>query len=405
MTPYTLTDGVSVVRDPDRDDVIAVDDDDVTLALVVPDYETAMSYTVNPLGPDDEPGDETVDIAVEDYTVCINGTKVGEGQPADPETSILRVRWDDAGVIRTSILLIAYVENDPISGGGVNETDYIFVLNGAPLPPIDTIQDWLDLEGSVKGIKVPDAGPYRPGVDIPLTSLGASVTENDHIVGTSAADVFNSGAGRDVVDGMGGNDTLNGGGGRDTLNGGRGNDRLNGGNGNDTLNGQGGSDTLLGGNKKDMASGGKGNDTIRGGKGNDTVKGDGGSDIVRGDNGNDTVLGGAGGDMLYGGKGRDTIKGGNGKDTIDGGAGDDTITGGGKSDTFVCSLGDDTITDFKPSDRIDLSGVDSIRGFRDLRNNHTEDAAGDLVIYDLAGNTLTLIGISEADLQKDDFIF
>lgn len=394
MTTYAFLSGFAVVRDPVSDDVTAVAD--ASFDLVVPDSETSMSYTVNPLQPGDGPGDETVEIAVDFHNLRINDTQVGIGRPVDPEMSIFEVSWSDGAITRTSTVLVAYVENDPILGGGTQETDFIYVIGGAPLPPINTISDWENLEANITGINVPDSGPYRPGIDIPLNSLGADITQNDIISGTAGDDSYSSGAGKDVIEGLNGDDTLNGGGGKDTL---------RGDNGNDTLRGQAGNDKLYGGNNKDKIFAGAGDDTLRGGKGNDTLKGAAGDDTAFGDAGKDTIRGEAGNDRLNGGKGNDRMWGDGGNDTLDGGIGNDVMYGGFGSDTFVFSPGDDRIGDFQPKDVIDLQAVASITGFNDLRNNHTEDVGGDLVIDDGAGNTLTLVGFSEASLKANDFIF
>jgi len=72
------------------------------------------------------------------------------------------------------------------------------------------------------------------------------------------------------------------------------------------------------------------------------------------------------------------------------------------------SEGKDVITDFNTvnnEEKVDLSGVASITGFRDLINNHVTEVNGNLVIDDLAGNTLKLLGVLIADIDKGDFIF
>ena len=57
------------------------------------------------------------------------------------------------------------------------------------------------------------------------------------------------------------------------------------------------------------------------------------------------------------------------------------------------------------NDKIDLFDVASIRGFRDLRNDHTMQDGSDLMIDDKDGNTLTLNGLTIGDLDRGDFIF
>ena len=88
--------------------------------------------------------------------------------------------------------------------------------------------------------------------------------------------------------------------------------------------------------------------------------------------GRDTLDGNSGNDRLIGGEGRDTLGGGEGDDWLSGGTGTDTLTGGAGADTFVyfAGHGSDTITDFTDGeDVIDLSLLDSISGFDDLRRD------------------------------------
>lgn len=710
MTTYTLSNGTAVFRDPDTDLVVGVEQSGIKLEIVVPDSTTTFSYTVNPLPPGDGPGDETVDIDIDGYNARLNGTLFDSETGIEPEISILTVDWVMNGVPKQSTVMVLFLENDPISGGGMRDGDHIFVLNGDPIPTIGSPGAWSAFEASITGIAVP-TGNYGPGVAIPLDSLGGSTSQNDRIVGTSGPDVIGSGAGDDVINGREGDDDLDGGSGNDILRGGAGNDWLTGGTGkdklfggdgtdvlwggngadllnpgdntdyddiiagkgsdtvdfsdlstgyagllhydldkrivvdidagantgtinkgsngtttivnvknpveagnnsgglglfgtskadtfnlafganggwmsirgeagndtfnigsggsvrldylgvatgvrvnlkqgktfedghggidtingqvwevrssmfddrvigtddresvilmagndfadgrggfdrvrydrtgvdgvtvdleaetasgtwrgeafthtvknfeevrgshgddnltgangqenridgrsgndiirggnrNDELNGEDGNDTLAGGRGQDTMTGGNGADTLRGEAGNDTVRGGAGSDLLKGgngadklfgDNGEDRLEGGSGrdvlnggaqDDLLLGGGGNDRLNGGKGKDTLDGGAGDDVMAGGGGADTFVFSAGNDTILDFRTVDKIDLSDVAAITGFWDLKTNHAQDVGDDLVIDDLAGNTLTLVGITEASLQKDDFIF
>ena len=84
------------------------------------------------------------------------------------------------------------------------------------------------------------------------------------------------------------------------------------------------------------------------------------------------------------------------------------MTGGIGADPFIFSEGNDKITDFNTAnnkEKIDLSDAASITGFNDLINNHVTEVNGNLVIDDLAGNTLKLLGVLIADIDKGDFIF
>ena len=389
MTTYTLTNGLAVFYDTGTFDVASIDNTDVTLEIVVPGSTSSLSYTVNPLEPGDDPnGDETINITLNDYTIRLHGMTVGEGTPIELEAAIFEVDWTDGSGSRTSTVLIPIIDGF-VPGQGIIDADYIFVIAGDALPNFATVAQWEAFDGAITAINIP-TGTYGPGGDIALTSLGATVTQNDIITGSSEDDLFQSGIGADVVRGNGGKDTLFGNGGKDTLFGNAGNDKLFGGNGNDTLRGGGGNDKLNGDKGNDKLFGGLGFDTLRGGLGNDKLAGD------------------KGNDKLFGGGGKDNLKGGIGKDTLDGGGGNDKMTGGAGADRFIFSKGDDHITDFNAAnnqEKIDLSGVNSIKGFFDLKNNHATQDGSDLVITAANGDTLTLEGLTIGDLDKGDFIF
>jgi len=123
--------------------------------------------------------------------------------------------------------------------------------------------------------------------------------------------------------------------------------------------------------------------------------------------GNDTLIGNILANKLDGGAGNDTIRGGNSDDTIIGGAGNDTLTGGGGNDTFVfrAGFGRDVITDFQVGssakhDVLDLHGL----GFKSVQDvlNHT-DLGVNAVIH-AGGDTITLHGVTEAQLAAHPFI-
>ena len=85
--------------------------------------------------------------------------------------------------------------------------------------------------------------------------------------------------------------------------------------------------------------------------------------------------------------------------------------GDGGADRFIFNgkFGNDTVVDFQTAgkaEKVDLSGVSSIKHFRDLKNNHlSENADGDAVISDNRGNSITLEGVSMTDLSGNDFLF
>ena len=184
-------------------------------------------------------------------------------------------------------------------------------------------------------------------------------------------------------------------------------DVLRGADGDDTIDGGGSLDFLLGGAGNDSILGGGGNDILRGGSGHDTIEGGEGNDRVRGDSGDDSIDGGEGNDLLLGDAGADTIAGGEGNDTIVGGSGDDLLTGGAGDDTFLFTegAGNDTITDFDAADdQIDLSLLGEAVAFDDLTITDLADDSGVTITHTALGGTITLLGVSAADLDADNFV-
>lgn len=199
-----------------------------------------------------------------------------------------------------------------------------------------------------------------------------------------------------------GDDDSGGSGGRQVLFGTDGHDNLLGGADRDIIFGSGGKDKILGGGGNDMLFGGGGDDHIFGEEGDDYLEAGAGKDVVFGGDGNDTFVAtrGDGDDQYWGGDGIDTLdmsaitadivadlgtglKGSvwsaqTGTDSIHSienivtGSGNDVITasgavnvmdGGGGNNTFrflsAADADGDTILNFTPGDRIDLSGVDA----------------------------------------------
>lgn len=153
-----------------------------------------------------------------------------------------------------------------------------------------------------------------------------------------------------------------------------------------------------------------GNDTIYAGGGKDKIFSGNGNDKILGGDGNDTLNGGLGNDVLWGENGADILIGGGGKDTFNGGLGNDKMTGGGGADKFVFynNWGRDKITDFEADnnkEKIDLSAVTEITGFRDLAKHHMTQVNANVVIDDGAGTEIVLLHTDLADLGKADFIF
>lgn len=239
----------------------------------------------------------------------------------------------------------------------------------------------------------------RTGASVELDTGGASAS--DPVPTASAAPVDTTGLEPDYVKPKKGGDEgdnylilkkgaagkLDGKGGDDQLIGGKGNDKLLGRTGNDVLDGK------------------EGDDKLNGHSGNDNIYGSGGNDKLSGNTGNDYLSGGKGGDRLKGGSGNDRLEGGGGKDKLDGGSGFNILTGGGGADEFVFKSGQNQITDFSDSDLLSLKKADGISSYKDLMKNHVSSVAGDVLIQDDSGNTVTLLNTSLSDLDKGDFVF
>ncbi len=202
-------------------------------------------------------------------------------------------------------------------------------------------------------------------------------------------------------------------------------------------------DVILGGSGKDRLYGEEGADTLIGGKGNDRLYVDGddvsvdggagrdklivsGSDgvsfdiaaanieIAIGNDGDDRfdagsattnirLTGNGGTDTLLSGSGKDRLDGGKGNDWLDGGEGNDRLTGGDGRDIFHFEgdFGRDMVMDFARGDHIDLSAFDDIENFSDLDIAYGKKSA----TITIENNKITLMSISEGDLNAGDFIF
>jgi Ca2+-binding RTX toxin-like protein len=134
-------------------------------------------------------------------------------------------------------------------------------------------------------------------------------------------------------------------------------------------------------------------DRIGGGERADRLAGSDGRDLLMGLGGKDRLDGGAGDDQLVGGAGRDKLT---------GGSGNDILEGGGDRDVFVISAGNghDVISDFTEWDVVQLSEAGA-RRLRDLDFQETDDG----VVLTLAdGGTVTFVGLSEDDLDRNNFL-
>ncbi len=230
---------------------------------------------------------------------------------------------------------------------------------------------------------------------------GASLSGRDKLYGGNGDDTIWAGIGADLARGGRGRDFIDGGDGNDTIRGDAGKDELHGGSGDDSIAGGAGSDRIFGDIRNGSDPALEGDDVILGGNGNDRVWAGGGDDLVKGGNGRDHLLGG---------DGDDTLDGGRHSDRIDGGAGADVLTGGRDADVFVfADIDGDRITDFSADegDRIDLSGVAEIAGWRDLRRSHLDDGDADDGAFSISVDDRSIVveGLDRGDLSRDDFIF
>ena len=223
----------------------------------------------------------------------------------------------------------------------------------------------------------------------------------------------------------------------DALLGGAGDDLLYGLAGRDALSGEAGNDRLLGGQDPDVLDGGAGVDTVlyTGSPYGVTVRlwngtgqhGHAEGDVLRGIEAatgsahRDVLVGtNTGGETLNGADGEDFLYGLAGADLLIGARGDgDMLTGGAGADVFRFAPyydGDDVVLDFEPrSDRLEIGfdWSDSGRAFffrhdfDDITLTDTPDGVQiSLVGADLwpVWGTLTLAGVSAAELGPDDFL-
>jgi VCBS repeat-containing protein len=117
---------------------------------------------------------------------------------------------------------------------------------------------------------------------------------------------------------------------------------------------------------------------------------------------NTTLNGGNGPDVLDGSFGNDVLLGGNGPDVLIAGDGN-TMTGGNGPDIILVrpDFGANTVTDFDV--RIDAIQFDqSIFTDEDDVFDHTVDTPGGAVITDDDGNSLTLAGVTLAQLEQSE---
>lgn len=447
MTTITL-DGLWVDHVDDSASAVG----SVRTSLVMPSKTSTFSYSVSGF----VEGIPIAEITDDLMQVTLDGQLLENY--GEFEASVLRASWS-GGI--TTVLALAW------DTGNNSSTDVFFVLDGTPLPEINTVADWNAFDDSLGGVTVA-TGAFAPGQNILWTELdNHTLTEDDEFIGTAGDDTFDGGKGDDYFISSDGSDTYKGGKGYDqvafhifdpagvtanlakgTATDGWGNtdtlisiEMLRGSNFDDTLIGNGGANVIRGLGGDDILNGGKGRDEVRydrdanyggtagvtvnlkAGKATDgfgdtdtlrnfeDVRGSDRADRITGNNGRNELEGEGGNDKLFGLAGNDTLWGGAGKDRLEGGNGNDHLYGGGGGDKFIFkgkNFGDDVIHGFQTKgkvEKIDLSGVGPIKGFKDLMNNHVSDVNGDALIEDGLGNSIRLIDVSMDDLSANDFLF
>ena len=192
---------------------------------------------------------------------------------------------------------------------------------------------------------------------------------------------------------------------------------------NDTLVANDSDNLLIGRDGNDSLFGENGDDTLEGGDGDDTLVGGGDTDTAvyssfalsatvdlaingsqnTGDFGNDqlfsieNLISGDGADQLRGDANNNRLDSGAGNDTLSGRGGNDTLNGGSGIDTFIYTGGADVIEDFN-CDLLDMSAVwfwdeAQLLAIAQVQN-------GNLVFNFGGGDTLTLIGITDASVLQ-----
>ncbi|MEM7547518.1 MAG: right-handed parallel beta-helix repeat-containing protein [Pseudomonadota bacterium] len=223
-------------------------------------------------------------------------------------------------------------------------------------------------EGSITDLRIVEGVQISEQASAPSIAQPSAQTEDesDAVIGSAAGDELIGAAGADSIDGVGGNDTIYGG------------------KGGDLLVGSAGDDVIMGLRGKDNLDGGSGDDLLVGGIGDDTIVGGTGNDILKGSGGSDHLFGGAGDDKLFGGNNFDKL------------------TGGEGFDEFSFATGDrsNLIKDFeKGIDKIVIESGASSFGQLDIGSR-----AGDAFIK-VGDYSIRLQGISETELEADDFLF
>lgn len=132
---------------------------------------------------------------------------------------------------------------------------------------------------------------------------------------------------------------------------------------------------------------------------------------IAGKKSSENLNGTAWGERLLGLDGKDKLDGKAGNDILDGGKANDTLKGGGGVDTFVFATGygKDTVSDFVEKggkhEFVDLSGLKSVKDWKDLDRHHLEQHGKDVWIDGGKGDVLVLENVRIKDLDEGHFLF
>ncbi len=234
----------------------------------------------------------------------------------------------------------------------------------------------------------------------------------DTLNGTALADQLYGREGNDILNGLAGNDTLDGGAGNDTMSGGLGDDLYivdsigdkvieNANEGTDQVNAS--VSFTLGAYVENLLLTGS---AAINGTGNALAN------TLTGNGGNNTLSGLAGNDILNGGAGADVLIGGTGMDTMTGGPGNDRFVFADGDFLSKTSAGADTIVDFSPGDKIDLSLVDALstathynqpgdQAFVFINHNRFHIQSGRELRYEVVGGNTYVYGSTNGDAIAD----
>lgn len=115
-------------------------------------------------------------------------------------------------------------------------------------------------------------------------------------------------------------------------------------------------------------------------------------------------------DIFTGTSANNNLTGTQGVDRLQGLQGNDRLRELGGVDTFVFSTGHDrdTIVDFDAvgavHDILNIANLRSIASFADLKANHMKQVNSNVLIDGLGGDTITLLNVKLADLDRTDFL-